>query len=40
MQELFALKGDNIPRDALTSIQFQPTIGEATRWRRWPRPIA
>jgi putative ABC transport system permease protein len=25
MQELFALKGDNIPRDALTSIQFQPT---------------
>ena len=26
MQEMFALKGDNIPRDALTSIQFQPTI--------------
>ena len=26
MLELFALKGDNIPRDALTSIQFQPTI--------------
>jgi putative ABC transport system permease protein len=26
MQELFALKGDNISRDALTSIQFQPTI--------------
>jgi putative ABC transport system permease protein len=26
MQELFALKGDNIPRDALTSIQFQPTL--------------
>jgi putative ABC transport system permease protein len=25
MQELFALKGDNIPQDALTSIQFQPT---------------
>ena len=25
MQELFAMKGDNIPRDALTSIQFQPT---------------
>ena len=24
MQELFALKGDNIPRDALTSIQYQP----------------
>jgi putative ABC transport system permease protein len=31
MQELFALKGDNIPRDALTSIQYQPTTrGEAT----------
>jgi putative ABC transport system permease protein len=31
MQELFALKGDNIPRDALTSIQYQPaTKGEAT----------
>jgi putative ABC transport system permease protein len=26
MQELFALKGFNIPRDALTSIQYQPTI--------------
>lgn len=26
MQELFPLKGDNIPRDALTSIQFQPTL--------------
>jgi len=26
MQELFAMKGDNIPRDALTSIQYQPTI--------------
>jgi putative ABC transport system permease protein len=26
MLEFFALKGDNIPRDALTSIQFQPTI--------------
>ena len=25
MQQLFALKGENIPRDALTSIQFQPT---------------
>jgi putative ABC transport system permease protein len=25
MQELFALKGDNVARDALTSIQFQPT---------------
>ncbi len=25
MQELFPLKGDNIPRDALTSIQYQPT---------------
>ena len=25
MQELFALKGDNIARDALTSIQFQPS---------------
>jgi putative ABC transport system permease protein len=25
MQELYALKGDNIPRDALTSIQYQPT---------------
>jgi putative ABC transport system permease protein len=24
MQELFALKGDNIPHDALTSIQYQP----------------
>jgi putative ABC transport system permease protein len=31
MQELFALKGENIPRDALTSIQYQPTTkGEAT----------
>jgi putative ABC transport system permease protein len=31
MQELFAMKGDNIPRDALTSIQYQPTTkGEAT----------
>jgi putative ABC transport system permease protein len=26
MLEFFALKGDNIPRDALTSIQFQPTL--------------
>ena len=25
MQELFALKGDNIPQDALTSIQYRPT---------------
>ena len=25
MHELFAMKGDNIPHDALTSIQFQPT---------------
>jgi putative ABC transport system permease protein len=25
MQELFPLKGDNVPRGALTSIQFQPT---------------
>ena len=25
MQKLFPLKGDNVPRDALTSIQFQPT---------------
>jgi putative ABC transport system permease protein len=25
MQEMFALKGDNIPQDALTSIQYQPT---------------
>jgi putative ABC transport system permease protein len=24
MQEMFALKGDNIPQDALTSIQYQP----------------
>ena len=31
MQELFALKGNNIPRDALTSIQYQPiTKEEAT----------
>ena len=30
MQELFAMKGGNIPRDALTSIQYQPAIkGEA-----------
>jgi putative ABC transport system permease protein len=26
MQELFAMKGNNIPRDALTSIQYQPAI--------------
>jgi putative ABC transport system permease protein len=31
MQELFPLKGDNIPLDALTSIQYQPTTkGDAT----------
>jgi putative ABC transport system permease protein len=31
MLEMFALKGDNIPRDALTSIQFQPARrGEST----------
>ena len=31
MQELFAMKGDNIPRDALSSIQYQPAVkGEAT----------
>lgn len=31
MQELFPLKGDNIPADALTSIQYQPaTKGDAT----------
>jgi putative ABC transport system permease protein len=30
MQELFALKGENVPADALTSIQYQPaTKGEA-----------
>jgi putative ABC transport system permease protein len=28
MQELFALKGENIPRDALTSIQYQPISKE------------
>jgi putative ABC transport system permease protein len=26
MQELFAMKGDNVSRDALTSIQYQPAI--------------
>jgi putative ABC transport system permease protein len=26
MQELFAMKGDNIPRDAVSSIQYQPTL--------------
>ncbi|HEX4286543.1 MAG TPA: ABC transporter permease [Terracidiphilus sp.] len=26
MQEMFPLKGDNIPEDALTSIQYQPTL--------------
>ena len=31
MQDMFALKGDNVPRDALTSIQYQPAIkGDAT----------
>ncbi len=31
MQELFPLKGDNIPADSLTSIQYQPAIkGDAT----------
>jgi len=31
MQELFAMKGDNIARDALSSIQYQPSIkGDAT----------
>jgi len=31
MQELFAMKGENIARDALTSIQYQPaTKGDAT----------
>lgn len=31
MQELFALKGDNVARDALTSIQYQPAKkGDAT----------
>jgi putative ABC transport system permease protein len=30
MQEFFALKGDNVPADALTSIQFQPTrVGDS-----------
>jgi putative ABC transport system permease protein len=26
MQELFAMKGENIPQDALSSIQYQPTV--------------
>jgi putative ABC transport system permease protein len=31
MQELFAMKGDNVPHDALTSIQYQPTTkGDTT----------
>jgi putative ABC transport system permease protein len=31
MQELFAMKGDNVARDALSSIQYQPTTrGEVT----------
>jgi putative ABC transport system permease protein len=39
MQELYPLKGDNIPQDALTSIQFQPAtrgeIGAADHAARW-----
>jgi putative ABC transport system permease protein len=31
MQQMFAMKGENVPEDALTSIQFQPTKrGEST----------
>ncbi|WP_263358275.1 ABC transporter permease [Acidicapsa ligni] len=31
MMELFAMKGENIPRDSLTTIQYQPTIkGDST----------
>ena len=31
MQELFAMKGENIPRDSLSTIQYQPTIkGDST----------
>jgi putative ABC transport system permease protein len=31
MQELFAMKGENVPRDALSFIQYQPTTrGDAT----------
>ena len=31
MQELFAMKGDNVPHDALSSIQYQPTTkGDST----------
>jgi putative ABC transport system permease protein len=31
MQELFAMKGDNVARDALSSIQYQPTTkGDTT----------
>jgi putative ABC transport system permease protein len=26
MQELFAMKGDNVPHDALSSLQYQPTV--------------
>jgi putative ABC transport system permease protein len=26
MQELFAMKGENLPQDALTSLQYQPTL--------------
>lgn len=39
MEELFPLKGDNIPVDALTSIQYQPAtrgeIGAASRAAHW-----
>ncbi len=35
MLQLFPLKGENIPDDALTSIQYQPAIkGEVTAPRR------
>jgi putative ABC transport system permease protein len=51
MQELFAMKGDNVPHDALSSIQYQPTdegrfdrgrSGRASRHCRaaWLRPLA
>jgi putative ABC transport system permease protein len=31
MQELFAMKGENIPHDSLTTVQYQPTIkGDST----------
>jgi putative ABC transport system permease protein len=32
MQELFAMKGDNVARDALSSIQYQPTVHGDTTW--------